>query len=217
MINLLGDLLQSDAPVRLLQDGLPYAFEIAEAEAGRVTMSRSTGLALATTGQEVGVHRERVIVGFLLNQLGEANVRLPEPGAPMLDVFVGDRPLEIKTVTGQGLVTAKWTSDNQAAENVLQDFEFTSDMLLVRIWWEEERDSVFYVPLEVLKEVAQGQNFLKSATGTNNRGVKIKNDFMHCVEKHLDTVRVSIPWRRSDAAIQSPIVRYTRYWSERQY
>ena len=88
-------------------------------------------------------------------------------------------------------------------------------MLLVRIWWDSFQDSVFYIPFEVLNEAAASfPSFLQSQRGTNNRGVKIKDAFMKQIEGHENTVRVPIFWQRSKQAIQSPIVRYIRYWTE---
>jgi len=218
MNSVLANLLTNSAAVDTLMAGLPLAFEMAAVEASRVTLNRRTGLAHSTTGQEVGVLRERVILGYLFSQLGEANVQLPAPGAPMVDATVAGQPLEIKTVTGRGLVTAKWTSDNESVDQVLEEFVFTSDMLLVRIWWDSFQDSVFYIPFEVLNESAASfPNFLQSQRGTNNRGVKIKDAFMRQIEGHENTVRVPIFWQRSDETIQSPIVRYIRYWTELQF
>jgi len=197
---------------------LPLAFEKADIEASRVRLNKRTGLAHSAPGQEVGVLRERVIFGFLISQLGEANVQLPSPGASMVDASLGGEPLEIKTVTGRGLVTAKWTSDNRSVDQVFEEFSFTSDMLLVRIWWDSYQDSVFYIPFEVLDEATTAvADFLQSQRGTNNRGVKIKDAFMKQVERHDGTVRVPIHWRGGDQDIQAPIVRYIRYWTERRF
>ena len=209
LVNLLND---ANA-VATLRDGLPYAFELAAAEAGRVQMDRRTGKAKAAIGQEVGVHREHVLEGFLIRQLGSANVRLPMPGMSGVDTLVHGMTLEIKTATKRGLVTAKWTADNESADQVLREFQFASDMFLVRIWWYEERDSVFYIPIEVLQEAADSYpKFLKSQTGTNNRGVKIEDGFMKLVESHEDTLRVPIRWQPSGRKIESPTDRYTKYW-----
>ena len=218
MNSVLANLLTNATAVDTLRAGLPYAFEMAAVEASRVVLNKRTGLAQSTTGQEVGVLRERVILGYLFSQLGEANVQLPAPGASMVDAVVAGQPLEIKTVTRRGLVTAKWTSDNESVDYVLDDFAFTSDMLLVRIWWDSDQDSVFYIPVEVLTEVAASfPNYLRSQRGTNNRGVKIEGAFMKRVEGHESTVKVPIHWQRSDQALQSPIVRYIRYWTELQF
>ena len=218
MNSVLANLLTNATAVDTLRAGLPHAFEMAAVEASRVVLNKRTGLAQSTTGQEVGVLRERVILGYLFSQLGEANVQLPAPGASMVDAVVAGQPLEIKTVTRRGLVTAKWTSDNESVDYVLDDFAFTSDMLLVRIWWDSDQDSVFYIPVEVLTEVAASfPNYLRSQRGTNNRGVKIEGAFMKRVEGHESTVKVPIHWQRSDQALQSPIVRYIRYWTELQF
>ena len=218
MSSVLADLLNSASAVDTLREGLPRAFEKAAVEASRVTLNKRTGLSQSTTGQEVGVLRERVILGYLISQLGESNVQLPAPGVSMVDASIAGQPLEIKTVTRRGLVTAKWTSDNRSVEQVLEEFAFTSDMLLVRIWWDSDQDSVFYIPVEVLSEVAASfPDFLQSQRGTNNRGIKIKDAFMKQVERHDSTVRVSIDWQRSDQALQSPIVRYIRYWTELRF
>ena len=218
MNSVLANLLTNATAVDTLRAGLPYAFETANVEASRVTLNKRTRLVQSTTGQEVGVLRERVILGYLLSQLGEANVQLPAPGASMVDATVAGQPLEIKTVTGRGLVTAKWTSDNESVDQVLEEFSFISDMLLVRIWWDSFQDSVYYIPFEVLNETAASfSDFLQSQRGTNNRGVKIKDAFMRQIEGHESTVRVPIFWQRSEQAIQSPIVRYIRYWTELQF
>ena len=218
MNSLLANLLTNTAAVDTLRAGLPRAFEMAAVEASRVTLNKRTRLAQSTTGQEVGVLRERVILGYLISQLGEANVKLPAPGVSMVDASLADQPLEIKTVTGSGLVTAKWTSDNESVDQLLEDFAFTSDMLLVRVWWGSDKDSVFYIPVEVLNEVAASfPNYLRSQRGTNNRGVKIEGAFMKQVEGHASTVKVPIHWQRSDQPLQSPIVRYIRYWTELRF
>ena len=168
----LVNLLNNAVAVDTLREGLPRAFEMADVEASRVRLNKHTGLAHSATGQEVGVLRERVILGYLISQLGEVNVQLPAPGASMVDASVAGIPLEIKTVTGRGLVTAKWTSDNESVDQVLDAFAFASDMLLVRVWWGRHADSVFYIPHEVLNEATDNYpNFLRSQRGTNNRGV----------------------------------------------
>ncbi len=200
-----------------LRAGLPYAFELAEMEAQRIGAD-SNGMARIRTGQEVGIHRERVIHGFLISKLGELDVRLPRPGDSQTDVVVGEGPLEIKTVTRSGLVTAKWTADTASARNVIEEFEFHSDMLLIRIWWGEDRRSVFYVPLEVLRETREIMpNFLRSQTGTNNRGVKFTHEFMEAVEDDYRTTAVDIPWNRSGEDLPPPVVRYTNFWLNRDY
>lgn len=217
MNNTIVELLRDSDALHDLRTGLPYAFKLAETEAQGINLDQQ-GRAQYRTGQEVGIHRERVILGYLLSKLGEIAVRLPSPGDPRSDVLVTGTPLQIKTVTGNGEVTAKWTADTVSAREVIESFEFEADLWLVRIWWEEERRSVFYVPREVLQETAmKTSDFLSSATGTNNRGVKLRRDFMSMVEADERTTSVTICWQRSGRSIEPPIVRYTRYWLQRDY
>ena len=214
----LAKILNDEEAIKTLQEGLPFAFELAEAEASRVQLNKKTGVARATTGQEVGIHREHVLEGFLIRQLGAANVRIPMPGTPGIDTLIHNIPLEIKTATKRGLVTAKWTADTQSADQVLKDFTFDSDMLLVRIWWGKTKESLFYMPTKVLQEATTKiPKFLKSSTGTNNRGVKISQDFMKAVESHKETIRISINWKRSKQKIESPTDRYTKYWIDGKF
>ena len=70
----------------------------------------------------------------------------------MVDARVGGIPLEIKTVTGNGDVTCKWTVDSASVGRAMEAFDFSADMWLVRIWWEQEKKSVFYIPMEVLSD-----------------------------------------------------------------
>lgn len=201
------DLLHDTQALEDLRTGLPYAFEVAAMEADR---------------QEVGIYRERVIVGFLLSKLGFDAVELPERGNPLTDVLVGGIPLQIKTVTGSGEVTVKWTADTASAREVIENFIFESDLWLVRVWPAEHKKSVFYVPREVLQETAERtSNFLNSAAGTNNRGVKLKRSFMKLVEENCRSTSVTVDWRwNSDdlwhpAPIQHPLRRYTEYWDSK--
>ena len=110
------NLLHDTQALEDLGAGLPYAFEIADMEADR---------------QEVGIYRERIIVGFLLSKLGGNTVKFPEPDDTSTDVLVAGVPLQIKTVTGNGEVTAKWTADTASAREVIGTFSFNFDLWLV--------------------------------------------------------------------------------------
>lgn len=211
----LANLLSSQEAVKTLREGLPLAFEIAEFESNRVRLDPETGLGKLIIGQEVGFLRERILLSFLITQLGDEMVRLPSPEQRIVNASVAGRPLDIKTVTGRTSITAKWTADNFAAEKVRRNFEFVSDMLLTRIWWGLDRESLFYIPVDVLIEIADSKpNYLYSDTGTNNRGVKVRSAFMKEAEEHPDTVKVSINWKRQNGTFTHPIDKYKKYWNE---
>ena len=197
-----------------LQAGLPYAFEVAEAEAQRIQMG-SNRKTKAQAGQEVGIYRERVILGYLISQLGEITVRMPQAGESMIDARVGDTPLEIKTVTKNGEVTAKWTADNASVERTMDEFQFNADLWLVRIWWEQDKKSIFYIPMEVLRDKAlEFPHFLASSTNTNNRGIKLRRAFIAAAESDGRTRSVAINWLRSGEQLPKSIARYVKYWTD---
>ena len=203
--------------VELLQQKLPRAFEVADAESRRI-QKRRDGRTFPTVGQEVGVVRERILVAYLRVILGDLNIELPTANSEMRDVVIHGMPLEIKTASKDGPVTAKWTADTQSVLRDIDSFEFTADLLLVRIWWGLEKDSLFYIPLEVLREIAGLQapsEYLSSAQGTNNRGIQIKTSFMNQAQENAGTVRISINWQTRGISLD-PMGRWMGYWSNRR-
>ena len=213
MIPELASLLNNQYYAMLLRDKLPYAFEVAEAECRRVQMRK--GITHETTGQEVGLLREKVLVAFLRHTLGDMHITLPKANTSMLDVLVFGKPLEIKTATRDGNLKAKWTADAASAQKDIGGFDFTADLLLTRVWWGEDRNSVFYIPREVLREIGYGLEpgeFLSGAAGTNNRGIEFKKSFVLDLEQHSQTTKVSIFWRRSGVQID-PMGRWLKYWA----
>ncbi len=216
MIPELVTLFRNEYYVELLRHNLPRAFEVADAESRRIQQRRG-GQTYESVGQEVGVVRERILVSFLRHTLGDMHIELPTANTAMRDVMVFQQPLEIKTATRDGLVTAKWTADTESASRDIGGFEFTADLLLARIWWGMDKDSIFYIPQEVLREVAAGQepaDYLSSAQGTNNRGIKIKAGFINQAQEHPATVRIPIYWERSDIRLD-PMARWMGFWSDR--
>ena len=209
-------LFRNEHYVELLRHNLPRAFEVADAEARRVQQRK--GNIYETVGQEVGVVRERILIAYLRHVVGDMHVELPTANSAMRDVLISGTPLEIKTATRNGKVKAKWTADTTSAQSDISRFEFTSDLLLVRIWWEAERDSVFYIPAEVLQGLADQRNpldFLSSAAGTNNRGIDIKPWFIGAAERHENTVRIPIDWQRIGMRLD-PMARWMAYWADQR-
>ena len=89
-------LFRDEHYVGLLQQGLPRAFEVADAEARRIQQRRD-GHTYEAVGQEVGVVREKILVSFLRHTLGDMHITLPAANTSMRDVMVLGQPLEIKT------------------------------------------------------------------------------------------------------------------------
>ena len=211
-------LFRNDDYVELLRQNLPQAFELADGEMRRM-QQRKDGTIYSQVNPAVGLLRENILVAFLAHTLGDMHVVLPDTNSAMKDVEVFGKPLEVKTATENGSVKAKWTADTVSAKNDINRFEFTSDLLLVRIWWGKERDSVFYVPVEVLQELTETQlarNYLTSASGTNNRGIEISKSFLARAEQHDKTIRIPIRWCRSNMRVD-PLARWRPIWSDSNY
>ena len=218
MIPQLVKLFEEEYYITLLQQKLPRAFEVADGEAKRI-QQRKGNKTHESVGQEVGVIRERILVAFLRRALGDLHVEMPRANAPMRDVMVFGEQLEIKTAGGNGKVKAKWTADAQSAQRDIAAFVFTSDLLLVRIWWKQERDSLFYIPVEVLDEISKGvdpRDYISGAANTNNRGIEFKKSFMARAEQHILTTRVPIRWEKSDISID-PTDRWLAYWANASF
>ena len=215
MISEVISLLNDEYYAGQLRSKLPFAFEVAEAECRRIQMRKGT--THETTGQEVGLLREKVLVAFLRHTLGDMHITLPSANTSMLDVLVFGKPLEVKTATENGGVKAKWTADADSAMKDISGFKFSADLLLarIRIWWGQDKEGLFYIPVEVLQEVGKGvdpSGFLSGAAGTNNRGIEFKRWFMKNIEQHPNTIRLSIPWVKSGINID-PMERWLKYWA----
>ena len=127
-----------------LKNGLPKLFHIAELESCRA----------GKIGMEVGSVREKIIIAFLIYVFGEQNVntqvRITEPE---IDVFLGNKPFSIKTITGNGYVKAVWTVDVQSATNFINNYKPKCDILLVKINWKSKDGGFFIIPLEAQLEI----------------------------------------------------------------
>ena len=212
MIRELVELFSRGDYIELLRDKLPYAFEVAEAECRRVQMRK--GITQETTGQEVGLLREKVLVAFLRHILGDMRVVSPSANTTMIDVLVCGTPVEIKSASKSGKVKAKWTANESPAKATINTFSFSADMLLARVWWDKDKESLFYVPREILQEVSQGKapsEYLILPKG-NSRGIDFKPDFIRGVEDHPCTTRVSIDWQKRGVKID-PLERWQGYWA----
>ena len=209
-------LFRDEHYIELLRHNLPLAFEVVEAECKRVQW-RKGRQPVEMPGPEVGLAREKILISYLRHTLGDMHVELPSATSSMQDVLIFGHPLEIKTATANGTVKAKWTGDATAAKQDVANFQFTADLLLVRIWWGMDTESIFYVPVEVLKELSsehQTTSFLTGAGGAA-KGIDIKRWFMEAAQRHDRTVRIPIDWQRTNLRID-PMARWMAFWADRR-
>lgn len=198
------ELFQQEEKREKIAKGLPIAFDM-------VSQRMPKG------NPAIGVLREHVIIGFFIAEFGTDQVIIPEHGNKRgFDVDLCGHKLSIKTRTGMGGIKILWTSDTKSAEHEVLDGYYPShDILLVNIFWEEYRKSVFYIPVSVqqnlLDEIGRLE-YLKSATGTNNRGIEISSRAIKAFEHHEEVFSIPIYWGRQDITYPQPWDEWSNYW-----
>ena len=205
MIDRLRKLLQQPDQQELLNKGLPAAFDKANAKHRRK----------GKVGQEVGITREIILQAYLESRLGKESVTSAGGPTSRNDLTIDGCPIEIKTVTGAGRVKVSWTVDTVKSDEFISEYKPTSDLLLVRIWWGQKRDSIFHIPQEVAEEVAlnSGKELAKIKHDTNNRGVEYSKDSMDAMESHSQTLKIPIAWgeeSKNSTALQD----WLNYWNQ---
>ena len=204
MNNCLLTLFENERNIRKLAGGLPIAFEMA-------------GIELPGGNPAVGLLREHAIVGYFQDCLGIDKVKVPESGVKRgYDVEICGKTLSIKTVTGNGEIKVIWTADNQKVDEEILNYKVDSDMFLVRIFWDKDVSSVFYIPQETQTEVINNigrQNYLVSRRDTNNRGITISKPAMRLLQEHSETKTISINWKK-EGLRYTPYDRWAGFWKK---
>src|SRR3989344_7730653 len=187
------DLFTDNIVISEIQAKLPKLFRIAEIESSRA----------GKIGMEVGSLREKVIGGLLIYKFGEDNINTNIPiTEPETDIVVGGKNLSIKTITGNGGVKAVWTVDAESSTRFIQNYEQKCDILLIQIWWNENKDSFFFIPVEVQKELFRKlgkDKYLKMPkAGTNPRGVEFRKEAIEMLLSNQKTLRIKVNWTKKD-------------------
>ena len=168
----------------------------------------------------VGILREHVLTGFLIDEFGEEHVAVPSDGVERgIDVTLHGIELSIKTTTGAANSGVKvlWTVDPlQIGREISRDYEPECDMLLVNIFWGKERKSIYYIPVEVQLATRNelGDSYLHANVGTNHRGISISSTAMKMLKEHTSTLCAYVTWLESDIDVM-PHDRWVDYWNER--
>ncbi len=170
----------------------------------------------------VGILREHVIIGFFAAEFGEDKVITPKQGNERSNaVTVCGQKLLIKTRTSNGEVKILWTVDTEKVEQEINEgYQPEYDILLVNIFWGQKKDSVFYIPLSVQESVLDSmgrENYLSSATGTNNRGIGIRGRAISKLKAHSDSLGFSVNWITADINYPAPWQEWQDYWEKGEY
>ncbi len=166
----------------------------------------------------VGILREHVITGYLVAEFGQEKVQVPEKGNERsYDVVLCGEKLSIKTITGDVGFKILWTADTEKVYREIDTgYEPTHDILLINIFWDELKDSVFYIPLSAQQSVFNcigRSNYLSSATGTNNRGIEIRKRAVKELKAHSNTFRMSVMWVPDHTKYPEPWDEWVKYWN----
>ena len=204
MNHCLHDLFKTPGKRERFAKGLPDAFDMV----GKRLPSNPA----------VGLLREHVIIGFFVSEFGKRNVIVPKHGTERgYDVVLCGEELSIKTVTNDTGFKIIWTVDTDYVNQEIDAFGPKHDIFLVNIFWGQSRESAFYIPLNAQKEVYRylgTDDYLSSATSTNNRGIEIRKKAVTQLKDHPDTISISIDWSTSGTSHPEPWEEWDKYWTE---
>lgn len=200
------ELLKRKDQQAALNRSLPEAFRTANSE------NRRGG----SVGQQVGVMRENIVRGYLQTQLGRQSVQAAGGANSRNDLCIEGSYIEIKTVTDKNLVKVTWTADPTRGKFYLDDYQPNADMILVRIQWGKNQNSVFHIPAETLLEIhgRMGEDSFRHASGTNNRGPDFSKEFMAEIERHGNVLAIPIDWGK-DTKDETGLSRWLDYWNSK--
>jgi len=202
------ELFTDNVTISEIQAKLPKLFRIAEIESSRA----------GKIGMEVGSLREKIIGGLLIYKFDEVNVNTEIPITESeTDIIVGGKNLSVKTIARNGGVKAVWTVDAESSKNFIGNYIPKCDILLIQIWWGEDKNSFFFVPLDVQKEIFISlgkEKYLKMPkAGTNPRGVEFSKESIQKMLHHSKTLKIKINWIKQDIPY-NVYKRWIDFWKE---
>ena len=202
--------LKSKLIAKKIKEKLPKFFQIAEIE-----NSKNNKI-----GMEVGVAREKIVIAFLIYELGEENVNTKIPiNKKEVDVIVFNKPISIKTILGKTIKNIKliWTVDYKKAVDFVQNYKCKADMLLIHVNWGGE-GGLFFVKKEIqnnfLERCGKENFFILPKKGTNSRGIEIRKEILKKIIKHEDTEFIKIKWNKDPNLKYNPYKRWIDLWRE---
>lgn len=189
------EVLNNKDSVLMIQQRLPYLFQLAELECSRA----------GKIGMQVGSLRENIIIALLIALFGKENVNTDIPiTKPEVDVVVKGEPISIKTITGSlSGVKLIWTVDAESALAFINEYSPSCDIILINIQW-QSTGYFFYIPQEAQIEVfnrLRKERYLKlPKPGTNPRGVEITKEALIATIQDPRTKVISIDWQKAETS-----------------
>ena len=126
--------------------------------------------------------------------------------------------LSIKTATNDPGIKILWTADTEYAEQEISTgYQPEYDILLINIFWGQEKESVFYIPLLTQKEILNNLGrrvYLSSSKGTNNRGIEIRREAIRHLKKDNNTLSFPVNWVTPNIQYSEPWDEWDKYWRD---
>lgn len=200
MSAIISRLLTNPSYGKIIQQKLPPAFQTVEDE--------------LKGNPAVGLLREQIILGMLIAFLGEDSVKIIQGGLnPDIDCYVDSEPLSIKTVSLSSGIRLKWTSNAVKAKEFIDKYKPISNLLVIRILW-EETGTIRFIPLNVQQRIFSQiglARYLDYRGKTNTRGVNLSPEAEQLFNQDSQITSLPIFWVRPKTAI-NPVKKWIDYW-----
>lgn len=197
------DLFENESRMQRLASSLPKAFEMAAME-------------IPGGNPAIGILREHILTGFFINEFGDKVVTEEGGITRGKDIYLCEVPLSIKTVTNNGEVKVLWTVDPlKIGIEISRDYSPSFDIFLVNIYWDKNKDSIFYIPTSVQSEIHHNlkDKYLKARVGTNHRGIAISAAAMRMMKSDSRVLRWPVNWTKTGVAY-TPYQRWEKFWHD---
>jgi len=151
---------------------------------------------------------------MLIAFLGENKVKFVDSGVnPDIDCYCDSEPLSIKTISLSGGIRMKWTSNEVKARQFIQNYKPSSNMLVVRIIWNDV-GSIRFIPLDIQQHIFEHlgvEQYLDYRGTTNTRGVNLSLIAEQAFNHSQECISLPVSWQKSKATI-NPISKWVDYW-----
>lgn len=212
MSSVYNKLFDDNLIIKRVKNKLPHLFQLAELESSRS----------GKIGMEIGSVRERILIALLMYKFGIDIVNPDIPiTAPEIDVYVGNTPLSIKTITTNNIgytpIKLIWTVDRQKALDFKNTYIPSCDMLLAKIRWNGNGKLLLFSKesqQKILNEISRDRYIKMPKENTNSRGVEITAEALELLEKCEDTRFIDINFVREKIDYREVYIKWLDAWRE---
>ncbi len=214
MCSRLIEIFEDEECCSRIQERLPLLFQIAEIECTRGKR----------VGMEVGVVRERILIALLIYKFGEENIEVQTTTYPEVDIRLFGEAVSVKTAKMPsqrklGAVKLKWTVNGIKANEFLNNYSPSCDLLMAQIRWNKSAGGLYYIPKEVQEKVFEDigrEEYIKlPKSGTNPRGIELTSEALSRMVQDNRVRHLPISWRKRRTTY-NPYQRWRKCWEARR-